>query len=574
MPTIFPTQTNGAHDVTASGGMSSTSHPLATAAATEMLLAGGNAVDAAIAAAFALALCEPAMSHLGGQGNMLVHLAEERRTVALDFYACAPGAAAPDMYDWIESPTQGGYRFWTEGDHNTIGGRSVAIPGNVCGWLTAHQRWGSLPLADVVAPARRLAERGVPLTRRMAAMVAEVRDRLAKFPETARTFLNPDGSPLREGEVVRQPDLAGTLDVLARDGLDAFYTGPLAHAIVSEVGRLEGVLSLDDLRAYPDRLFITREPDRASFRGYEVQGATLASSALLLHLLTLLDECDFRGHEPLGPDKVHLLVEVMKLAYAEREVHIADANQVNVPLEGLLSRAYARSRLAHISPDEARFPGPGAPWGFQDRQPDPAKQLGSADANGRASAGGGTTHHSHVDAAGNFVSITHSLGDPFGSCVTVPGTGILLNDAMKLFDPRPDAGIHGIAPYRRPIAPWPTLLLRDGRAVLALGSPSGTRIPNALAQVLLNLTDHGMSLQAAVNQPRVHWSGHELEAEGDLPAATLDGLRRRGHEVELRSARSPWFGAVQAVARHPKTGVCQGAADPRRQGAVAGVAAM
>jgi len=572
MPTIFPTETDGIHDVISSGGMSSTSHPLATSAATEVLLAGGNAVDSAIAAAFALAVCEPAMSHLGGQGNMLVYLAEEKRTIALDFYACAPGAAAPDMYDWIESPTQGGYRFWTEGDHNTIGGRSVAIPGNICGWLTAHQRWGTLPLADVVAPARRLALQGVPLTPRIASLTAEVRDRLAKFPETAKTLLYPDGTPRKPGDIVRQPDLAGTLDILVRDGLEAFYNGPLAQAIVAEVRGLGGELSLDDLRAYPEDLFIERDPDVASFRGFEVQGATLASSALLLHLLTLLDECDFRDLEPLGPDAVHLLVEVMKLAYAERDEHIADGNQVDIPFEGLLSREYARSRLAQVDPQRARFPGPGMPWAFQDRQPNPAKALGSM--NGQAGPGAGTTHHSHVDAAGNFVSITHSLGDPFGSCVTVPGTGILLNDAMKLFDPRPDAGIHGIAPYRRPIAPWPTLLLRDGQAVLALGSPSGTRIPNALAQVLLNLTDHGMSLQAAVNQPRIHWSGHEFEAEGDFPEATLAELRERGHQIELHGPRAPWLGAVQAVARHPETGISQGAADPRRQGAVAGVVAM
>src|SRR5690625_4390106 len=231
MPTIFPTETDGIHDVISSGGMSSTSHPLATSAATEVLLAGGNAVDSAIAAAFALAVCEPAMSHLGGQGNMLVYLAEEKRTIALDFYACAPGAAAPDMYDWIESPTQGGYRFWTEGDHNTIGGRSVAIPGNICGWLTAHQRWGTLPLADVVAPARRLALQGVPLTPRIASLTAEVRDRLAKFPETAKTLLYPDGTPRKPGDIVRQPDLAGTLDILVRDGLEAFYNGPLPQAI-------------------------------------------------------------------------------------------------------------------------------------------------------------------------------------------------------------------------------------------------------------------------------------------------------------------------------------------------------
>ncbi|MGH3327013.1 MAG: gamma-glutamyltransferase [Streptomycetales bacterium] len=559
----------GTHDTTCYGGLSSSSHPRATAAGADMLMRGGNAVDAAIATAFALAVCEPAMSHLGGQGNMLVHLAAERRTVALDFYACAPGAARPEMYRWLESPTQGDYRFWTEGDRNTTGALAVGIPGNVCGWVTAHQRWGSLPLPVVVAPAARAAREGVPLTSRMTAFVAEYRDALTRFPGTAGLFLRRDGEPKRESEIIVQPQLADTIELIGADGYESFYGGEIARAIVAHLGADGGVLSRDDLARYPEKLMWVREPDRVSFKGHTILGATPSSSALLLHLLKLLDGIDFRGFAPLSADQLHLLIEAMKLAFADRLLHIGDHTQVNVPLEGLLSAEYAARRRALIRHDRASSFRPGDPWTYQRARPDTTKLTATTgEAPGHEC---GTTHHSHVDRNGNFVSLTQSLGDPFGSGITVPGYGFLLNNAMKLFDPRPGDRPAGISPYRRPLTPWPTLVCEGETAVLALGSPSGTRIPNTLAQALVNVLDHGMGLQAATDLPRVHWSGHEFEAESDLPEPVKRELAARGHDVQYRAAGSPWFGAVQAVGRDPRSGLCHGAADARREGAVAGV---
>ena len=562
-------ESRGVHDVTAYGGMSSTSHPLATAAGTEMLMWGGNAVDAAIAAAFALAVCEPAMSHLGGQGNMLVRMAGEAETVAIDFYACAPGSATPDMFRWIDSPTQGGYRFRTEDDANTTGARSVCIPGSVCGWVTAHRRWGLLPLAKVVMPAQRYARDGVPLNARMAAFVREHAGRLANFDATARLFLRPDGRPREEGDVIVQPELADTLERIGRDGFEPLYHGDLADAIVSAVRGGGGVLERTDLERYPGELLWVRRPDSVSFRSHTVEGATPASSALLLHLLLLLDGAAFEPGDGLAPGNVHLLIECMKLAFADRGAYVGDHSQVDVPLEGLLNPAYAADRRRLVRTDMASFPGPGDPWAYQEAPRDPSRvQTGRVAEHTQE---GCTTHHVHADRWGNLVSISQSLGDGFGSAMTVPGTGILLNNAMKLFDPRPGAGAAGIAPYRRPLAPFPTLVSRDGRAVLALGSPSGTRIPNAIAQVLLHVLVHGKGMQDAVEMPRVHWSGAELEVEGDVPDATLAALRRVGHAPQTRHARSPWFGAVQAIARIPDSGLLHGAADPRRFGAVAGV---
>lgn len=556
-------------DLTAPGGVCSSSDPRATAAGAAMLMRGGNAVDAAIATAFALAVHEPAMSHLGGQGNMLVHLAGPGETVAIDFYACAPGAARPDMYDWAESPTQGGYRFATKGELNTVGHLAVAVPGSVCGWVTAHRRWGRLPLSDVVAPAVSDARAGSAATARTAAFITENRQRLSRFPETAATFLHPDGSPLREGEPIVQPHLAGTIEAIGREGYEAFYSGALADTITSHVASHGGILTRDDLERYPGELMWLREPDWTAFAGHRVAGATPASSALLFNLLGILDGLDLAGTPPLGTRGLHLLIEAMKLAFAERSLHIGDHTQVNVPLQGLSSPAYTSLRRALIDTGRPSFPSPGDPWAYQQMPPDPSKLTPAAPTPPAPVIG--TTHHSHVDGSGNFVSISQSLGDAFGSCVTVPGTGVILNNAMKLFDPRPGPRPAGIAPYRRPLAPWPTLVFSGGQAVLALGSPSGTRIPNAIAQVLVNVLVRGMGLQAAVDLPRVHWSGDELEAEADLPEDAKEGLSRLGHEVHYRHARSPWFGAVQIVARDPETGVCRGAADRRRGGAAVGV---
>jgi gamma-glutamyltranspeptidase/glutathione hydrolase len=557
------------HGLVSSGGVCSSSHPWATAAGAQILLRGGNAVDAAVATAFALAVCEPAMSHLGGQGIMLVHMADESEAVALDFYACAPGCAAPGMYRWIESATQGDYRFWTEGDRNATGGLSVCIPSNVCGWIAAHHRWGRLALDTIIAPAIGYAREGVPLTQRMALLVAENRERLARYREAAALFLLPDGTARGEGEVIRQPDLARTLGLIAEGGAEVFYTGNIARAIVDCVQSDGGILTLEDLARYPEDLFRILRPDSISFRGHTVQCAPPQSSALLLHLLNLLEDVDFKPFEPLSAAKLHLLVEIMKLAFADRPLYTGDHTFVNVPLAGLLNPAYAAQRMKQVDPWRVGSPQPGNPWAFQDEQPNPRKLTVSLAAD--PGQEGCTTHHSHVDRWGNFVSMSQSLGDGFGSAMVVPGYGFFLNNAMKLFDPRPGGRAASIAPYKRPLTPCPTMVLRNGKPVMALGSPSGTRIPNAISQVLINVLDHGMCLQAAVDLPRVHWSGHEFEAESDLPEPTKAELAERGHTVHYRNPRSPWFGAVQVVTRDPDSGLCQGAADPRRLGAAAGI---
>ncbi|MBI2755109.1 MAG: gamma-glutamyltransferase [Chloroflexi bacterium] len=566
----FAIASPGHHDVVGSGGLSSSSHALASAAGAQMLLRGGNAVDAALATAFALVVCEPAMSHLGGQGNMLIQLAGDADAVGIDGYPTAPGAAHAEMYEWIESPTQGGYRFWTKGGLNDTGALSVAVPGNLAAWFYAYRRWTTLPLRTLVAPAIGYARDGVPMTLRMARFTEEARERLARFPASAALFLRPDGSPLQEGDVVVQKDLARTLQLLVEGGEDAFYRGEIGQALVEYVQAEGGILTRDDLERYPREQFRVLEPQRAPFRGFEVLVSPPSSSATLLPILRLLEGFDLAQHEPLSTAKLHLLAQCMKPAFADRVPYTGDHAFVDMPLEGLLSAEYAAARRAEIDERRATFPGPGNPWAYQGerlRAEADSHQRGHAD-NPAAC----TTHHVHADRWGGLVSWTQTQGDAFGSAMVVPGYGFLLNNAMKLFDPRP-GGSNSIAPGKRPgTAPCPTLVRKDGRPVMALGSPSGTRIINAIAQTLVNTIDHGLCLQAAVDLPRIHWSGDEFEVEADIPADALEGLRAMGHTLEVRHAKSPWFGAVQAVAWEPDLGVAHGAADPRRQGAVVGVA--
>ena len=570
----------GVHDLVSAGGMSSSSHPLATAAGVQMLLRGGNAADAALATAFALVVCEPAMSHLGGQGNALVHMVGDGRTVALDYYPTAPAAARPDMYEWIPSPTQGGYRFWTRDDANTTGALSVAVPGSMAGWLYVHSRWASLPLDVIVEPAVQYARRGAPLTVRMASMVAENRDRLARFPAAAAIFLHPDGSPRETGEVIVQPDLARTLELIAREGQPAFYQGEIAEAIVNMVQMGGGILTRDDLAGYPEKQFLVMEPEQTDYHGYRIAASPATSSGVLLPIMNLLEGFPLSSYEPMAGEKLHLLAEAMKLVFADREQYLGDPAFVNIPLAGLLAKSYAAERRRLIRADRANYVGPatepgsigpGDPWAHQTAGADQGKFTNRpGDGPSYFSQQTHTTHHSHVDRWGNFISMTQSLGDGFGSAMMVPGHGFFINNAMKLFDPRPGRS-NSVAPHKRPgTAPCPTMVLREGVPVMALGSPSGTRIINAIAQTLVHVIDHGLGLQYAVNLPRIHWSGDEFELEQDVPEPAQRTLAALGHQLQVRHARSPWFGSVQAVARDPETGLCHGATDPRRQGAVAG----
>ena len=553
-------------DTAGYGGISSTSHPLATAAGIGALLRGGNAVDAAIASGFALSVVEPSMSGIGGQGNCIVFMREDERPTAVDFYAVAPSGAREDMYRWVPGPTQGEYRFHTRGDENTTGPRAVAVPGNVAGWLYCHRRWGALPLQQVIAPAVEYAQNGFPLTPRVAGHLDEAAGRLQTCPESRRIWFRADGSPLSAGDRVRLPQLARTLQLIGREGEDAFYRGETPDRMIDDLAGRGGLLAREDLSSYPADNLRAVEPESVKLGDLEVFATPTSSSVVFLMILKIFEGFGVSPTRLMDARDLHLLIESMKLAFADRRVFSGDPAFVNVPVRGLLSEGYLAQRRSFISPDCARCPEPGDPWPWDPNGPGDSKRS-------PREAGGedpevGTTHHSHVDRWGNMVAMTQSLGDAFGSAVMAPGLGFFWNNAMKLFDPRPGRA-NSIEPGKRPsTAPCPVLVTRGGLPFMALGSPSGTRIINSVVQVLVRVLG-GLTLQEAVLLPRVHWSGAELEIEGTMTAEALGELRNLGHDPSVFEGYSPWFGAVQAVSYDASSGLCRGAADPRRQGAVA-----
>jgi len=542
------------------GGATSSSNPFATAAALETYAHGGNAIDAAIAASLTLNVAEPGSSTLAGQAHITFRDGKTGKYYYLDTFAIAPGAAREDMFQWIESPTQGGYRFYCVGNKNDTGHLAIAVPAVLHGLWRMHSIAGHLPWSRLVRPAIALARHGFVVDGRMADAIKGAWDRISKYPETRRIFGRPDGSPLQAGDALVQPELAETLEIVAAKGVDGFYSGPVADAIINEIQSNGGIMTHEDLHA-TDRLLCQRDPIVGNYRGFDVVTANLstAGGVLLVEMLNVLEgfEMGPKAHvasmrSRLNPEPNHVIIEAMKIAFADRSQSIGDPAYVKVDLGRLLSKEYAAARRAEMSGVSHLKPNRDIPE--------------SSD----------TTHHSHVDDLGNIVAVTQSVGDAFGSAVVIPGTGILMNNIMKILDPRP-GHLNSIAPYKKPLSTMtPTLLVKDGVPYMAVGSPSGTRIVNAVLQTLVNVIDFEMPLQAAVEFPRLHWSGDELEVEGQFGTAMAESLRAMGHDPIMKKPWDAWFGTMMAVGQLGDTGKSAArviaVGDPRRK-AVPGVIA-
>ncbi len=542
------------------GGATSTSNPFATAAALEIYAHGGNAIDAAVAASLTLNVAEPGSSTLAGQAHITFREARTGKYYYFDAFAIAPGAAREDMYEWIESPTQGGYRFNCVGNKNDTGHLAIAVPAVLYGLSRMHSIAGHLPWRTVVQPAIALARGGFSVDKRIADAIKGAWDRICKYPETRRVFGRPDGSPLQVGDALVQPQLAETLEMVAAHGPDGFYKGPVADAIINEIQSNGGIMTHADLQAI-DRLLCQRDPIVGNYRGYDVVTANLstAGGVLLVEMLNVLEgfEMGPRASIPsmrsrLNPEPNHVIIEAMRIGFADRSESIGDPAFMKVDLGRLLSKEYAAMRRAEMP--------------RVDRLRPKCELPDSRD----------TTHHSHVDDAGNVVAMTQSVGDAFGSAVVIPGTGVLMNNIMKILDPRPGR-LNSIAPYKKPLSTMtPALLIKDGVAYMAVGSPSGTRIVNAVLQTLVNVIDFEMPLQAAVEFPRLHWSGDELEVEGHFGEAMASSLKALGHDPILKKPWDAWFGTMMAVGQLGDTGESAprviAVGDPRRK-AVAGVIA-
>jgi len=542
-------------------GMVASPQADATRAGVEVLRAGGNAIDAAIAVSFALSVTDPHHSGIGGGGFMLVRLADGR-AFAIDARETAPGAATRDMFLGAGVPEHA----------SRIGPLSVATPGLVAGLALAHERYATRPWAELLAPAIRLADEGFAVGPAHARSLDfwQKMGLAQRFPETAAVQLPPDGSPIRPGFRLVQRDLAGTLRRLAAEGARAFYEGPLAQAMVDEVKRRGGLLTSLDFALYRPKL---REPLRGSYRGLEVLGFPPPSSGgvALIEMLNVLEGYELGKLGPGSSASGHRIAEAMKLAFADRNAWLGDLDFVDVPVDGLVSKDYADALRARINPPRWRR----APWTWGD-----GERAIHVAGPGEPARGGGTTHFSVADAEGNAVAATQTINLILGSGITVPGTGIVLNDQMDDFAVAPDTpnafglvdtrGANAIAPGKRPLSSMsPTILVRDGKPYLVTGSPGGPRIITTTLLTILNVVDYGMDVSEAVAAPRIHhqWLPDVLEVEPGTVADVVRELRARGHTVKV--ADREWSSA-QMVVVDPATGAFTGASDPRSDGLAEG----
>ena len=489
--------------VSAARGMVVTNHPLASAAGAEMLAAGGNAIDAAVAALFALTVVEPMMVGLLGAGHAHLLLADGLHTV-IDGYTTAPAAARPDMF----RPLSDGWPDYMEsvGRENSVGLRAVGVPGTLAAWCEMLARFGRLDLQTVTAPAIRHAERGFRVTGYLAECLREAAGDLARDRASARVFL-PGGAPLGRGELLVQGDYADTLRTIADGGPPVLYGGALGGRVVEHMAREDGLITLGDLLRYRT---IERTPVRGSYRGVEVAGCPppTGGGIHLIQILNILEGYDVAGLGFGTCDGIHLLAEALKIAFADRAAATGDPAFVDVPVARLIAKDYAAARRSEIDMAKAGTPAPA---------------VGAGSPN--------TTHVTIADGDGNVVAATQTINSLFGARAMVPGTGMLLNNTMALFDPHP-GHVLSVAPGKRMTSSMaPTILLRDGRPFLALGLPGGMRIFASVLQAILNVVDHGMSLQEAVEAPRVWTQGQELEVEASVGDEVRAGLAARGHQV-------------------------------------------
>ena len=541
-----------------------TNHPLASAAGAEMLLGGGNAIDAAVAGLFALTVVEPMMVGILGGGIAHIRLAGGRHVV-LDGLSTAPGAAHGAMYETVSDELPN-YRD-TVGRANQVGPLAVAVPGALAGWCRALRDFGTLSIEDVTAPAIRLAERGFAATPYLADCVADLAPDLSRDPGLTALFL-PGGAPLRAGARVVQPEYAQTLRTVARHGTGALYEGELGGALVETMSRTGGLVSREDLGAYR---VVEREPICGDYRGFEILGPPppASSGVHVVQMLNLLEGFDV-GRMGFGsPDAVHLLAEAMKIAFADRAVATADPAFVDVPVERLTDKAYAERRRALIDPARTRRWEPGVSGA--DSGSRQARPVGGDAASNPGALGGeshSTTHVTVADSEGNVVATTQTINGLFGACVRIPGTGMIANNYMFNFDPHPGQALSVQAGKRVFTSMAPMMVRRDGRLLHALGLPGGLRIFPSALQALVNLLDHGMTLQEAVEAPRIWTEGGVVEMEEAFAGEVRHELVNRGHQV-VRLQRIG--GGMNAIA-FEEDGTLTGAACWRADGTPVAIA--
>lgn len=527
-------------------GAVTSAEPNASEVGLQILKRGGNAVDAAIAVGFALAVTHPSAGNLGGGGFMVVRMADGR-TAAIDYREVAPAAASRDMYlDAKGNPTR----------ESVDGAKAAGIPGTVAGLALAHEQFGSLPWKDLLAPAIRLARDGHTIDSFHAEDLQTGSERMLKlgFNDAAAIYRRPSGELFAAGDVWKQPDLAGTLEAISTGGPRSFYEGPFAEALARKVQALGGVWTADDLKNYKA---IARTPITFAYRDHEIitMPPPSGGGVVLRQLLAASEILKIYEKPWHSVDELHLYVEAARRTYADRNFLVGDPAFVQVPLDQLLDPNYLRGRLADVDPNKAT----------------PSDRIGAGIARNESPQ---TTHFSVVDVHGNAVANTYTLNTGFGSKVVVPGTGILLNNEMDDFAVKPGSPntyglVQGeqnkIEPGKRMLSSMsPTIVVKGGKLRAVVGTPGGSTISTTVTQIVRAIVDYGATVDAAVKAPRVHhqWKPDRITTEPTLDPAIVEGLKARGHQV----AEWPSIGHANCIEVDPKTGGYRAVADVARDG--------
>jgi gamma-glutamyltranspeptidase/glutathione hydrolase len=535
------------HPVVAEHGMVVAQEKIAARVGADVLKRGGNAVDAAVATGFALAVTYPRAGNIGGGGFMVIHSAERHEDVTIDYRETAPAATTPEIFLGPD-----GKPDIAKSRDSALG---IGVPGTVAGLTLALEKYGSgkFTLAELLKPAIALARDGFVVADDVADTMPEERSRLAHWPSATKIFSGKDGAALQQGDLLVQADLATTLSAIAEQGPRGFYQGPVAEKLVKAIGEAGGIMTLDDLKSYSAAI---RAPMRGSYRGYDIVSMPLPSSGgvVLVETLNILEGFPMGEMQQGSAPSLHVMIEAMKRAYADRARYLGDPAFVKVPVATLTSKDYAARQRASIDLDHA------TPW------TDALSALPPRE-------GSNTTHFSVVDSQGNAVSNTYTLNFNYGVGMVAEGTGVLLNNELDDFTAAPGAanafGLVGFeanlpGPGKRPLSSMsPTIVLKDGKPVLVTGSPGGSRIISAVMQVIVNVLDYRMDVAAAVAAPRLHhqWLPDEVRVEHGFSDDTLAALRAKGHRVIEPLGRT----SANSIAVTDKE--LLGAPDPRSRGA-------
>lgn len=531
-------------DGNGANGVVSTGKYEASKIGADIIAKGGNAIDAAVAVGFALGVCEPQSSGIGGGGFMMIRSAKTGEATFIDFREIAPAGASPDMW-----PTDADNNVTDDSKYR--GGKSIGVPGEVKGLLYALDNYGTMSRADVMDPAIQMAEQGFEVSAVMNRDMKNKFDVLTEYENAGKIYLK-DGFPYEVGDTLKNPDLAKTLTAIKEQGESAFYTGPIAEAIVKAAQESGGPLTMEDLTNYDIKV---RKPSVGNYRGYEIISAPPPSSGgtTIVEILNILENFDVGTMDMDSAEYYHAFSEAFKIAFADRAKYIGDTDFVDVPLEGLTSKEYAKEMAAKIDMAKATNQEAGDPWAYESPQ---------------------TTHYSIMDKEGNIVAVTKTVNYVFGSGVVPEGTGIILNDEMDDFDAGTE-GVNTVEPNKKPLSSMsPTIVLKDGAPVMAIGAPGSQRIITGVAQVISKVIDHQMDIQDAISAPRIH-DGSDYDNgvntmiyETRIPAETVKALEEMGHKM-VEEGEWMEYPCVQAVVML-EDGTLRGGADPRRDGKAIG----